>query len=199
VSGRRTSGLIALLAWALLGVSPPAGAVDNTAIGGLGGINNGTLLGGDGTGPARIGLIPVDLALVKEARDVNGAVLPAGSNVAPGQEIWFVLYVDNTTSIPADDVRIVDALDESQFTYVPGTLSQTQSPSGSSSAALWAGAWTPRTDAVGAPDDVASITNTGGPAGADRLTIGADPSQTNQRMDLPPSTLRAVRFRVKVN
>jgi len=199
VSGRRSSGLIAFLAWALLGISPVVLAADNAAIGGVGGINNGTLLGGDGTGTARISLIPVDLALVKEARDLSGAVLSAGSNVAGGQEIWFVLHVDNPTSLPADDVRITDALDESQFTYVPGTLSQTQVVSGSDAATLWAGPWTSLTDAVGAPDDVASITNTGGPAGADRVTVGAGPPQINQRMDLPANAIRAIRFRVKVN
>ena len=199
MSRRYTSGLIALAAWVLLGVSPTAFAVDNAAIGGVGGINNGTLLGGDGTGTARISLIPVDLALVKEARDVNGTVLPAGSNVAPGQDLWFVLYVDNPTSLPADDVRITDALDETQFSYVPGTLEQTQVPTGSGTATLWAGTWTPLTDAVGLPDDVASITNTGGPPGLDHVTVGASPPQTNQRMDLPPNVIRAIRFRVKVN
>ena len=44
-------------------------AATNSATGGFGGINNGTLVGGDGTGRARIEINSVQLALVKEARN----------------------------------------------------------------------------------------------------------------------------------
>lgn len=194
----RTTGLIAVLGWALLLAAPPAPAADNAAIGGIGGTNNGTLLNGDGTGQARVSLFSVDLALVKQARDLAGNVLPDGANVSPGQEIWFVLSVDNPTPVRADDVRITDLLDETAFSYVASSLARTTVPSGSSDATIWAGTWNPLTDATGAPDDEGSAVDSGGPAGADRITVGAVPPQPNVTLGVPGSSLTAIRFRVRV-
>jgi uncharacterized repeat protein (TIGR01451 family) len=119
--------------------------------------------------------------------------------VSPGQEIYFVVYVDNPTPATAGDLRVTDALDETQFSYIPGSLEQTLVPSGSGDAAIWAALWTPLTDALGAPDDVASVVDTGGPPGTDQVTVGAVPGQANQAADVPATSLRAVRFRVRVN
>ena len=188
-----------MLGLALAIVPPSTRAADNAALGGIGGIDNGTLAGGDGTGTARISLFSAELSLVKQARDAGGTVLPDDSPVSPGQELWFVLFVDNPTDAPAIDVRITDLLDETQFRYVPGSLEETLVPSGSGDAAIWAGAWTALTDAVGPPDDTASATDTGGLPEPDRITVGADPVQTNRAMDVPAHALRAVRFRARVN
>jgi hypothetical protein len=190
---------VTVLVWALLGCPPSAWGADNAALGGIGGINNGTLLGGDGTGQARISLFSVNLALVKQARDPAGTVLPDMAPVSPGQRVYFLLYVDNPTVALASDLRVTDPLDESRFTYLPGTLEQTLVPSGSSDAAIWAGSWTPLTDAVGAPDDGASATDTGGPPGADRITAGAVPGQANTGVGIPAATLWAIRFQARVN
>jgi uncharacterized repeat protein (TIGR01451 family) len=141
----------------------------------------------------------VQLSLVKQARDLAGAVLASGANVAPGQTIYFVLYVDNTTSYTANDIRLTDQLDESAFTYQVNSIETAVVPTGSSDAAIWAGAWSPLSDIRGAPDDLASITDTGGTAGPDRLTVGAVAVQANQALDIPGNTLRAIRFRVTVN
>jgi len=140
----------------------------------------------------------VQLALVKQARDLSGAVMPGGSNVTAGQQIYFVLYVDNVTSVMANDIRITDLLNEAQFTYVAGSLETTAVPTGSNDAAIWAGAWAPVTDAVAGPDDTGSITDSAAPAGLDRVTIGAVAGQANQVLNVSASTLRAVRFRVTV-
>ena len=162
-------------------------------------MNNGTVRNGDGTGEARISLFAVDLALVKQARDLAGTVLPDGANVSPGQEIYFVLYVENPTDFAVDDLRISDPINDLEFSYITGSLEQTVVPAGSTDAAIWGGAWTPLSDVVGAPDDGASITDTAGPPAEDRLTLGAVPLQPNQIVDLPAQSLRAVRFRVRVN
>ena len=199
MNGWRTAVPATVLAWLLLSLPPPVVAVDNAAIGGIGGLDNGTLVGGDGTGEARLSLFAEELALVKQARDLTGTVLPDGTDVAPGQEIWFVLYVDNFTDAPADDVTFTDSLAESDFTYLPGSLEQTVVASGSDDEAIWAATWTSLTDAVGAPDDGASAMDTGEPPGLDRITLGADPEQTNQTVDVPALSLRALRFRVRVN
>lgn len=141
----------------------------------------------------------VQLALIKQARDLSGAVLANGANVTSGQTIYFVLFVDNTTSVTAIDIRMTDNLNQAQFTYIPNGFETTAVPSGSSDAAIWAGTWTPQTDAVGAPDDLASAQDTAPPVGVDRITIGAVTGQANQRLDIPGNNLRAFRFRVTVN
>jgi hypothetical protein len=174
-------------------------AATNFATGGSGGINNGTFVGGDGTGTARIEINSVQLALVKEARDLAGTVLAANADVNPGQEIYFVLYIDNITDFSANRLTIQDALDETQFTYVADSLETTSVVSGADAATRWAGLWTSRTDAPGGPDDEASILDTGGPPDADLLTVGDVPGQANLFLQIPARTQWAIRFRVRVN
>ena len=141
----------------------------------------------------------VSLALVKQARDPSGTVLPGGSSVTSGQTIYFLLSVDNITGVTAADIRIGDLLNESEFTYVLNSLETTVVPTGSNDAAIWAGTWTPLTDGIGGPDDIASVADTGGPPGPDRITVGAVSGQANQTLNLPAGSLRAIRFRVRVN
>jgi hypothetical protein len=174
-------------------------AATNFATGGIGGIDNGTIANGDGTGPARIEINSVQLALVKEARDLAGTVLAANADVNPGQEIYFVLYVDNITDFVADRLTIQDAIDETQFTYVADSLETTSVASGANAATRWAGLWTPLTDAVGGPDDEASILDTGGPPDPDLLTVGDVPGQANLFLQIPARTQWAIRFRVRVD
>ncbi len=187
---------------ALVTVSMPSAAatVLNQTTGGIGALNNGTLNHGDGSGEAQRTLSATELDLIKQARDLSGTVLAPGADVAPGQDIYFVLFVDNTTGFPADDVRITDLLDQSQFTYVAGSLAHKSVPTGSDDPTIWtSGSWTALTDNVGIPDDLASATDTGAPPGEDRITIGAVPAQQNVTLDIPASTLKAFRFRVTVD
>ena len=174
-------------------------AATNFVTGGFNGINNGTLIGGDGTGTARIEINSVQLALIKEARDLTGTVLAANADVNPGQEIYFVLYVDNITDYAAYHLTIQDAIDETQFTYLADSLESTSVVSGADAATRWAGLWTPLTDASGGPDDEASILDTGGPADPDLLTVGDVPGQSNLFLQIPAQTQWAIRFRVRVN
>ena len=158
--------------------------------------------GGGGVTLNASGLLTVNgvqLALVKQARDLSGTVLPNGSNVMSGQTIYFVLYVDNMTGVTASDIRISDLLNESEFTYVLNSLETTVVPTGSNAAAIWAGAWTALTDVLGGPDDIASVADSGGPPGLDRITVGGVSGQANQTLNLGAGSLRAIRFRVRVN
>ncbi len=156
--------------------------------------------GGSSLNPSgQVTVNSVQLALVKKARDLAGTVLPGGSNVTSGQVIYFVLYVDNTTFATATNIQITDLLNETQFSYVPNSLETAVVPTGSNDAAIWAGAWAPLTDGLGGPDDIASITDSGGPAGLDKVTSGAVAGQVNQILNIPGSSLRAIRFRVTVN
>ena len=199
ISKRRKAMVwLTLLCWFLSG---PAGvhAATNSATGGINGINNGTLINGDGSGTAQIELNSVQLALVKEARDLAGTVLAPGANVSPGQDIYFVLYVDNITDFLAYRLTIEDAIDETQFTYIANSLETTTVASGANAAARWAGIWTPLTDAVGGPDDEASVLDTGGPAGLDHVAVGEVTGQVNLPLQIPAQTQWAIRFRVTVN
>jgi len=189
---------LTVLCWFLIGPAVAHAAV-NAATGGIGGIDNGTLIGGDGTGTARIELISVQLALVKEARDLAGTVLPPAANVTPSQEIYFVLYIDNITDVLAYRLTLEDAINETQFTYVPNSLETTTVASGSNAAARWAGIWTALTDALGGPDDEASVLDTGGPAGLDNVAVGEVTGQVNAPLQISAQTQWAIRFRVRVN
>jgi hypothetical protein len=64
------------------------------------------------------------LALVKEARLLDGTVLGASTNIAAGTTVYFVIYVDNTSGIPLVDTRIIDDIDTAAggFTPVAGTF-----------------------------------------------------------------------------
>ncbi len=186
------------MCWFVSGPATVHAAV-NSALAGINGIDNGTIIGGDGTGTAQIVLNSVQLALVKEARNLAGTVLAAGANVSPGQDIYFVLYVDNITDVVAYRFTIEDALNETQFTYIPDSLETTTVASGSNAAARWAGVWTPLTDALGGPDDEASVLDTGGPAGLDHIAVGEVTGQVNLPLQIPAQTQWAIRFRVTVN
>jgi hypothetical protein len=196
--GRHLLALLTLTGWFIFG---PAGALAavNSATGGVDGIDNGTLVGGDGTGTAQFEINSVQLALVKEARDISGTVLTAGADVVINQDIYFVLYVDNIADVTAFRMTVEDAIDQTQFTYVPDSMAVTNVASGSDAAARWAGVWTPVTDAVGAPDDEASVTDSGGSPGLDRLTVGETVGQINQPLAIPAYRQWAIRFRVTVN
>ena len=188
----RGLALVAMIVVLLLGCPLAAFPATNTVIDPGGG--SVTLVP---SGPVTVN--SVQLALVKQARDLTGAVLATGANVTPGQTIYFVLYVDNTTAYPANDIQIIDQLDESAFTYLINSMETAVVPAGSNDAAIWAGAWSSLSDIRGAPDDLASITDSGGPAGLDRLTVGAVAVQANQTLNVSGNTLRAIRFRVTVN
>ena len=195
----RSPCIAILIVW-LLGVSAlPATAATNSVLGGFGGINNGTISGGDGTGTARITINSTTFALVKQARDLTGTVLADGTNVSAGQDIYFLLFVDNSTAGPALDLRLTDVIDDIGFTYYDNSLETSLSTTGASDAAIWGAAWSLLTDAVGAPDDTGSCLDTNATPGRDPLTIGAEPAQTNQQLDIPAGSLRAIRFRVRVN
>ena len=189
--------LLIILTWTTVWTETTVAAT-NSVQGGVGGVNNGTIQGGDGNVSAQITINSTQLALVKEARDGSGAVIN-GTDVTSGQVVYFVISVDNTTPFSAVDVRITDALNEAEFTYVADSIETIAVGTGTDLATVWAAGWTTLSDNVGGPDDVASCTDTGGAADRDRLTIGQVAVQANQQLDIAGSTLWALRIRVTIN
>jgi len=192
-------GITILAGWLLgTGIFTPSHAAVNAALGGIGGINNGTLLGGDGTGDARVTLNATGLALVKQARDLAGTLLPDNATVVPGQVLYFVLLVENGSDAPATDIQLTDQLDEAEFSYVVNSLATVEVDN---SLDFWsAGVWVAQPDDIsGAADDYASALDSGGLPGRDRITVGAVPGQANQPLSIPGKRIRALRFQVTVN
>ena len=191
----RSPSLVALLGCLLLlGAPPPSQAATNSAYGGVRGLDNGTLLGGDGTGTAQFTIEPHRLSLVKQARDLTGRVLPDGADVDSGSEIYFVLLVDNPTAAPAVDIRLDDPVDLEQFQYLAGSLERTVVPTGQDP---WAGSWVSLTDGLGSegPDDTGSVLPTETVA---RVSFGAQAGQPNLPYALESRSTLALRFRVRV-
>ncbi len=183
--------LASLFVLLILGCPGTSFSATNTAIDPGGG---GILLAPSG----QVTVTSTQASLVKQARDLAGNVLPNLAPVIAGQEIYFVLYVDNSTDITAFDIQLTDLINETQFTYVPNSLETTDVVSGSNDAAIWAGAWNPLTDTVSGAD-IASITDSVAPVGPDRVTVGAVAGQLNQTFNISSGRLRAIRFRVTVN
>lgn len=196
---RKTLWVIVLLITAVTCSPPPGHAETNSARGGIGEIDNGTLSGGDGTGGARFTIEIVDLALVKQARQLSGAVLPDNADVDVGEEIYFVLYVSNPTPHPSHDLRITDPINEEHFTYIPNSLEMTLLSDDSGETDIWSGRWNRLTDDIGSPDDVASIVDSDRSSLLDMLTIGAVEGQANRTIGVPGESTIAFRFRVRVH
>ncbi|MGB8326779.1 MAG: hypothetical protein WCE48_04285 [Steroidobacteraceae bacterium] len=196
----RLAAALLSCAWVFVaGMGSTAEAAVNAATAVIGDGTGQQIDGGDGTGTARIVVNSTALGLVKQARDLTGQVLPDNTTVTPGQEIYFVLYVDNPTDFVAANLSLSDQIDETQFSYVANSIEFTTVAAGASDAIIWAASWAPLTDVQGAPDDQASIIDTGGPPSPDRLTAGDVPAQANVPINLPAHTRWAIRFRVKVN
>lgn len=187
----------ALLAWTTLTCAPAMGAT-NVATGIIGDGTTVFLSGGDGTGTATFTLESTPLALRKQARSGDGSVLPDNAPVLAGQEIYFVLWVDNPTDFRTASLTLIDQLNESQFEYVPGSLESTTVTSGADDAALWAGTWSALTDALDPATDEASIVDSGPDPGPDRLTVGSVPGQANLELTVAPQSVYAIRFRATV-
>ena len=81
--------------------------------------NQATDPGGGGVSLSSSGTITINaatLSIGKEARDLDGNDLGATATIPSGVQFYFVLYVDNTTSVDLSDVRFIDAIDTGAFT-----------------------------------------------------------------------------------
>ena len=198
---RSTLRILLLLLTATVGATltcAPVWGATNVATGSFG--DGSTLLeGGDGTGTATFTLESTRLALHKQARREDGSVLGDDADVLVGQTIWFVLWIDNPTDYETAGLTLVDQLNESEFTYVPGTLAATTASSAVDDATLWAGTWQALDDPPDPGGDEASFVDNEPAAGADRLTVGDVAGQANRALTIAPRSRYAVRFKVTVN
>src|SRR6266571_2325921 len=159
------------------------------------------------------------LALVKQVWDSAGvnclASIPADTTcngsatsvtVPSGITLMVMIYIRNTNGTAANDVRFQDLLDDSVsgFTYTASSIKQTPNDGTApadtaSNATILAAATTAQTDAVGAPDDFASITDSNANGQLDKLTVGAVTGQANQSLTFQANKTFAVAFQVAKN
>ena len=181
---RRVAVAVAV-AVAILKLAPtPSLAADNQAVGDIAG--NAANLGASNT----FTINSSQLSLVKAAFLSDGTPIASGTTVAKGTPVKFMIYMDNTTTVPVDSVNVLDAL-VAAFVYQPGTIRvNSTANTGSSVATIYAAvnAAAPLTDTV-SNADVAGIT--GG-------TVSAGTTAGNNLVTVPASKVWAIMFTVKV-
>lgn len=179
-------------------------AATNEALDGGGG---GILLGGSGT----VTITSTQLGLVKAVFDQAGNCLASSDNdpacgVAPfndtavltGTRLTFVIYVDNTTAITANDIRFIDDIDDNAgagdyFQFVTDTYGAGQglafgtTGSGDTKANIRTAAMTgtPLTNALDGAAQLNEYAGIDTAASPDRLYVGGDNvSPDNDQVDV---------------
>ena len=184
---RRAKPIAAALfvAMALIGLAPlPAFAADNQATGDIAG--NAANLGASNL----FTINSTQLALVKAAFLTDGTPIASGTTVAKGTPVKFMIYLDNSTTVPVDSVNVADALNAA-FAYQPGTIRVSNTVNtGSPVAAIFAA-----TDAAGVLTDALSNADVAGLSGS---TISAGDGTGNAVVTVPANKVWAVLFTVKV-
>jgi uncharacterized repeat protein (TIGR01451 family) len=156
-------------------------AADNIGTGDIGG--DGASLSDSNT----FSLFTTTMSLNKMAFLSNGTAL-ANSTVLPrGTEVQFVVYIDNTTPIPLNDVSIQDILVPT-FVYQTGSMMTATLAAGSSQALIYStiinGAGT-LTD--GTADDIASYASS-------TIDVG-NQNAVNSILDVPGNSVWGILFR----
>jgi uncharacterized repeat protein (TIGR01451 family) len=105
---------MAFMAAALL-LPGSAMAAPNQGTGDVGGID------ADITNSNIFSLSSTTLSLTKTAFLADGTQLNTGDTLARGTEVRFVIYIDNTTTFPLNDVSVQDVLDPA-FLYIGGSM-----------------------------------------------------------------------------
>jgi uncharacterized repeat protein (TIGR01451 family) len=109
------TGMAVVFMAATLLMSGPAMAADNIGTGDIAGDN--AALNSSNI----FQLFTTTMSLNKMAFLANGTQLASGATLPRGTEVRFVIYIDNTTAVPMNDVSIQDILDPT-FAYQAGSM-----------------------------------------------------------------------------
>ena len=113
----RTAVLAAIAGMLFLAATPSMAAI-NTGTGSIAGVP------ADLTDSDDFVLNTTTLQLIKRAYLADGTVIPDGSSLPKGTVVKFIIYVNNNTILPVDDVSIQDAL-AGAFAYTANSIKQT--------------------------------------------------------------------------
>jgi len=203
--------LVALLTMWVLGPADVHAAVNQATDPGGGGVSL--------TNSGNVTVASATLQLVKQVWDSAGtnclASIPADATcnssatsitVPTGTTLKFLVYVKNASDVSLSDVRIQDLLDDSVtgFTYTASSIRRTPNDGTApadtaTNATIQAAATTAQTDAVGAPDDFASITDSNANGKLDKLTVSAVTGQANQSLGFLAHKTFAILYTVTKN
>lgn len=180
--GATSRALLALCVW--IGSVGSAFAADNTATGDIAG--DGADLGDSNT----FTLNTTTLGIVKTAFLTDGTPLASGAALPRGTLVQFMLYIDNTTSVPVVDVNVQDVLDAA-FLYEAASIRvDDTTATGSTAAAIYAtvSATAPLDDGVDGLDV----------AGIAAATLSAGASSGNVQLDIPANSVWAMLFTIEM-
>ena len=164
-------------------LSGPAMAANNQGTGDIGGdsasLNSSNVFS----------LFTTTMSLNKMAFLASGTQLTSGATLPRGTEVRFVIYIDNTTLFPLNDVSVQDVLDP-VFAYQAGSMKVDNTlASGASQALIYstvnAVAGTV-SDVIG--DDVASAVGV-------TIDVGNSVVGTNSQLDIAADSVWAILFR----
>lgn len=147
-----------------------------------------------------INSVAIAVAMLAFVDDATGTLIASGSTVAGGTIVKFMIYVDNSTAVAMNDVRLEDILNETTFTYQAGSLKWNTASTNTASALATifsnTDTGTALTDAIsGADVGSADVTQTP----ADRITVGVHSAQTNAALNIPAGKIASFLFRARVN
>jgi len=144
------------------------------------------------------------LAVMKKAftDDASGTEIVSGSSVVKGTIVKFMIYLDNSTNAQATDVRFIDLMDLTAFTYQANSLRWNNLVTASAApvATIFtdtnAGASLALTDAISNADvgsvDVTQVPNA-------RITFGAVTVQANAQVNIPAGKIVSFLYRARIN
>jgi uncharacterized repeat protein (TIGR01451 family) len=189
----RVISAIALVAMASLTI-PAAQAATNTGTGDIAGVP------GDLTPSNTVTLTSATLALIKRAFLTDGTALTSGASLPKGTLVKFMIYINNNTTVGANDVSVQDALAVG-FAYQSGTIKTSNTFANclaalctpAEEALIYAAVNTGAAKTDGTPDDVASYT-----VGTTTIDLGNQNVATNTQLDIAASKVWAVIFTVKM-
>lgn len=174
--------VLAAIAMTPLGEAPDL-AADNQATGDIAG-TAGTI------GNSNVFTInSTQLTLVKAAFLADGTPIVSGTNVPRGTLVKFMIYLDNSTTVPTDSVNVSDVLNAA-FAYQAGTIRVDNSQnSGAAVAAIYA--------AVNAAPAITDAVSNADVAGIGGSTVSAGQGSGNALLTVPASKVWAMLFSVR--
>ena len=144
------------------------------------------------------------LGVMKKAfmDDGSGTEIVGGSSVVKGTIVKFMIYLDNSTNAQATDVRFIDLLDLTAFTYQAGSLrwnnylTASAAPVATIFTDTNAGTSLALTDAI-SNADVGSADTSQTPNA--RITFGAVSVQANAQVNIPAGKIVTFMYRARTN
>lgn len=183
--------VVATIAGMATVAATPTQAAINKGTGDIAGV------AGDLTDSLDFVLNSTTLKLVKRAFLADGTPIASGSSVPTGTTVKFIIYVNNNTPVPIDDVSIQDVLAAS-FAYTANSIKidNTTTCALEDCTALEEDAIFAAIDDNAPLTDAAAAGDVGSYDGTDTIDIGNSSETNNDQLDILASSVFAVQITV---